>query len=286
MPAMGETIVPAEQRSDERRLADARPPHDRQGNVPRLLGFFLGKRVLLRCGLPFRQRGRRPHSRRDRRLHVVDAFAVLGGGAVDLGEAERPRFGLAFAALLAVDLVRHDDSVAAGFANGARRRPIAGQHPRRGVDHEQHHVGALNRGDGFLPHGPRDVLAALGVVSARVEERVSPAVRKPRLDLEDVPRDSRQVVNEGAPPPREAIGEGGLSDVGPPGDDDPEGLHFFAGALRTPPTRRSEKRGCWKGCTSGNLVKIHPAKISVPFSATAMRAAGFDSSTPDEVMTS
>ncbi len=98
----------------------------------------------------------------------------------------------------------------------------------------------------------------------------------------DVAGHARKVVHERPPPLHEPVEEGRLADVGAARDHDAEGSpgHRRPQVLRTPPSSRSEKRGCVKGCTSGKRLKIQPAKISLPLSRHRMRAAGFSGSTP------
>ena len=163
----------------------------------------------------------------DRVLQVVDAGAVLGGHAVDLGKSERPRLGLPFQPLATVDLVRDDDALAAGFADDARRRPVAGQDPRRRIDDEQHEVRLPDRRDGLLADGRGDFFAPLGIVAAGVHEEVVPFVGQPRFRLEDVAGHSGHVVDDRPAAADQPVEEGGLADIRSARDDDSKHVRFL-----------------------------------------------------------
>ena len=225
-----------QERVDERGFADVGPSDDGQSDFLGRYGGRVGGQVLIGFLSALAGRGQ---PRPDRLLQVVDPLVVLGGDSVDLRKAELERLALPFPSLLAIDLVRHDDGVAAGLADDPRRGPVARQHAGRGVQDEQHEIRAADRRHSLIADGPGHSRLVLGIEASGVQDREGSAVGKATFGLENVAGHAGQVVHERPAPAHETVEHGGLSDVGPSCDDDPEGLHFFAGALRMPPTSRS-----------------------------------------------
>ena len=153
----------AEERVDERRLADVRAPDDREGDLVRRAASVSARDSPLPPELVSRSR--------DRGLQVVDADVVLGRDAVDLGEPELPRLDLALAALLAGrSCWRRRPRSRPASRTIAGGRAVARQDARGGVHDEEDEVRAPDRRDGLVAHGRRDLLLAPRVVAAGVDE--------------------------------------------------------------------------------------------------------------------
>ena len=145
----------ADELVEERRLADVRPPEDRD---PDRLG---ADRDLARAG----------QARDDLVEQVAGAVAVQPRQRPRLPEPEPMEHGRVGIAARIVDLVREHDHGALGGAEDHGELLVARRDPGAGIDDEQHEIGLVDRGLGLLgdlgaEHAALDLVDTAGVDEA------------------------------------------------------------------------------------------------------------------------
>ena len=186
----------AEQRVQQARLADVRPPEDRHAD-----------RLLARLG-----RTAAGEPRDDRVQQVAGAVAVHGrnGNRVAQPEpVELERLGLA---PRLVDLVRDQEDRLAGVAQDRGQLLVAGRDPGPRVEHEEHEVGLGDRAARLLRDLLRQRRRVGDVDAAGVHEQEAPA--GPLADdLLAVARHTGRLVDDRLARAGQPVDEGRLADV-------------------------------------------------------------------------
>ena len=220
----------AEQLVEEGRLAHVGPPDD--GHPWRATGPGAGRRrrrLLLLLG----RQGRRQEV--DHGVEeVAGAPPVQGADREGIAHPEGDELPGGRLPVGVVDLVHHQADRWAGPADDLGCGQVLVGHPGGHVDHQEHHVG--------LGQGPFGLLAHLGV------ERV--ASGQPAAGVHDgeghadplgrqhlaVAGDAGLLLDHGRPLAHDAVDQGRLADVGPPGHDDHGQLPgLAAGPVLGPP---------------------------------------------------
>src|SRR3954470_16264316 len=205
----------AEHAVDERRLADVRPPDDREADrvVLLLLVLLLGQQL------------------DDAVEQVAGAEALRGRDGDRLAEAERVELRRERDVADRVDLVGGDhDGAALPAAQEVGELLVAGAQPGARVDDEDHGDRVGERRLRLLADRAGDRVWVEKVHAARVDQREAPAVPLAR-DLVAVARDPRALVHDRLARAGQAVDERGLPDVRVADDRD---LH-----PRTRATRRA-----------------------------------------------
>ena len=221
----GDHSILAEQRVDESRLADIRPPDDGDAQWMRRLGLdhFASRNL------------RRSLARAARLLDdlgdIADADAVLGGDRQRLAEPERVGFVDARLGRAALAFVRREDHLFAGAAHQFGEDLIRGHDAGPRVDQEQHEIGLGDGSFRLLAHARREPLIP-GLQPRGIDEGDG-AGAELRLGLAPVARQARLVVDQREPLADQPVEQGGLADIRPSDDGDGEG-HWPLGARKVP----------------------------------------------------
>ena len=202
----------AEQAVDQRRFAGVGPAEDRELEGA---GLFAASGC---AGGRFA--GRADAERTERVVKPVQAFAVLGRKRDRLAEAEREGLDPSRLARASFAFVGDEDHRQTEAAKPGGEAAIERRQAGAGVDQQQHRVGAGERGFGPEAHARFEAFGRLlesgGVDDGEVE------IAEARIGLAPVARHAGRVVHQGELLPRQAVEQGGLADVGPADDGDPE----------------------------------------------------------------
>ena len=220
------------ERVEEARLADVRPPDDRDARVGGLYG-------LGRLGGQFLD---------DRVEEVAGPGPLQRGDGVQIAEAERIELGGLRLAAPRVGLVgdEHHGFAAAAQAVGdlVLDRDDAGLR----VDDEEDHVGLVDGRLGLPAHGRLD-LAGRIVEAAGVHEGELPPAPV-RRGVEAIAGGPRLVLHDGHALADDTVEEGRFADVGTPDDGDQGPGHGSKPRRRSPPRAPSPRGGCPWGSSS------------------------------------
>src|SRR5207253_3056525 len=124
---------------------------------------------------------------------------------------------------------------AAGAAEDTRDLGVQGRRPLARVNHEEHEVRFLDRGEDLAAHALDQGLLRGGIEAAGVYHRRLPALEA-HLAVKAVARDAGHVVHERLAPADEWAEERGLTDVWSANDRD-DGQVSAAGHRGRPPRR-------------------------------------------------
>ena len=154
---------------------------------------------------------------------VRQALPVLGREGDGVAEPEREGVVGARHAGPALGLVGEDDDGLAGAARHLGERPVGRQDAGAGVDHEEHHVGLLDRRFGLGAHAAEE-RARIGLLEAGGVDDAEAQQPEPRLTLAPVAGDAGAVVDERQAPADETVEERRFADIRP-SDDGDRGRH-------------------------------------------------------------
>ncbi|MNJ36171.1 hypothetical protein D3C77_309500 [compost metagenome] len=176
----------------------------------------------------------------NRLVQVAHASAMQRRDEVNVGEVyeEQPalKLGLhvvALARLHAVPLVQGDDNGATGFQGKAKQVQVMVNHTFAGVHDEDHHVGVLDRLQGFHHRELFDFLVDLAALAhtSGVDQRVLLFVTL-EGNVDTVAGSTRLVIDDHPVFTEHAVDQGRLANVRPADDGDLDAI-FFARARDT-----------------------------------------------------
>ncbi len=186
----------ADELVEERRLADVRPPEDRD---PDRLGAD-------------RDLARARQARDDLVEQVAGAVSVQSRERPRLAEPERVEDGRVGVAARIVDLVREHDHRPLGVAEDDGELLVARRDAGAGIDDEQHQVGLVDRGLRLLGDLGAEH-AALDLVDTAGVDEAEPGAGPLAEHLLAVARHARGLVDDGGAALREPVDQGRLADV-------------------------------------------------------------------------
>ena len=225
----GEGALLAQQAVEQARLADIGPAH--QGQLAAALPAIIEVRLLpasssRRKVLPLRPR---PPSRgtsvsqRIRQSSMPSACSaeIASGSPKPRRKGLRRRLDAAFA------FVGGQDHRLAGAVQRRRDDLVAGGDAGAGVDHEQQRIGFGDGGQGLAGHARAQGVGRGFLEAGGVDQAERHAVEH-RFGHAAVAGHAGRVMDDGDPPPGEAVEQAGLADIGPADDGDGEAAsaHF------------------------------------------------------------
>ena len=150
---------------------------------------------------------------------VARARPVDGAERVHVADAEAPQLGGLHAAKVVVGLVADDQDGLLGAAEHLSDLLVEVRDAGLDVDHEEDHVGLLQREEHLLADGGLEALGGAGHEAAGVDE-IELAAAPVHLAVDPVARDAGLVVDDGVPGLGEAVEERGLAHVRAADDGD------------------------------------------------------------------